>query len=310
MIWFRFIRERLPREIPFDLSLLGLIFIIFICSLYILNIIYILFSIGLTRKSIFKKFTEYFYTPLNTIIENLIVSPRTYPYFARYLKLFTGKLVFINYLKYYLILEIFPQFIIITVFLVDIFYFHYIRYFYLALLLNISIIIIRNVIHIFKYVMNRNISLVDDSAEIYCYNYIANYIGTLRVIPPLEASEFVKEQSHRILSNSEKLDYFISFKIDFAKRERKRLNIPDNMRFNTKLFEEDMRNLLNAAITLYKIIYSYEKEQDKYKFIRVIFNILYLIGWIYILVVSFKIELLSDIFIIVEKIEPFSGIGL
>ena len=38
-IWFRFIRERLPRNIPFDLTLISLIILFYICIMYFYLII-------------------------------------------------------------------------------------------------------------------------------------------------------------------------------------------------------------------------------------------------------------------------------
>src|ERR1700728_3749034 len=38
-IWLRFIRERLPREIPFSLSLLGFIILIELCIIYLYIVI-------------------------------------------------------------------------------------------------------------------------------------------------------------------------------------------------------------------------------------------------------------------------------
>jgi len=71
-----------------------------------------------------------------------------------------------------------------------------------------------------------------------------------------------------------------------------------------------MRMILNSATVLYTIIYSYETEQNKFKYLRVFFNMMYLICWMYILSVSFKIELLNTLLNILDKIEPFSDLFL
>jgi hypothetical protein len=169
---------------------------------------------------------------------------------------------------------------------------------------------VKIILNVCRYIMNRNIGNVDERAEILCYNFTNT--ETLTVVPILTASEFVQEQSLRILNNEEKLDYSTLFKLEYAQQEGKRLNIPDKFRFNTKQFNIDMRMILNSAISLYTIIYLHESEQNKYKYVRVIFNIIYLISWSYILWISAPDLLLSlGIYILqyVTKIEePFSGL--
>jgi len=43
-IWYRFLRERLPREIPFNLNEYGSIILISICSMYLFTVITLLIS--------------------------------------------------------------------------------------------------------------------------------------------------------------------------------------------------------------------------------------------------------------------------
>src|ERR1043166_4691952 len=63
-IWLRFIRERLPKDIPFTfLSGLGLIILIYICSIY-LYIVSSYLKKGSTYNEITIKFLEILYIPL------------------------------------------------------------------------------------------------------------------------------------------------------------------------------------------------------------------------------------------------------
>jgi len=189
IIWLRFLRERLPREIPFNLSLLGLVIILFICALYILNIVYILDPKQTNINSISKKFKEYIYAPVNVIVANLIDSPKTYPHFEKYFFQFVKKLQIINHFKCYLILELLPQIILVSIFCLDIFYFHHLKYFYMILLLNIFIMGIKIILTICKYVMNRNINDVEEKAEIFCYTYVDP--KNLGIVPIIPVKEFV-----------------------------------------------------------------------------------------------------------------------
>jgi hypothetical protein len=63
-IWLRFIRERLPKDIPFTfLSGFGLIILIYNCSIY-LYIVYSFLKKGSTSNEVTVKFIEIFYIPL------------------------------------------------------------------------------------------------------------------------------------------------------------------------------------------------------------------------------------------------------
>jgi hypothetical protein len=56
-IWVRFIRVRLPRDIPFNLTELGLIILIYICLIYkyiVISLILELTSNNIIRASIIK----------------------------------------------------------------------------------------------------------------------------------------------------------------------------------------------------------------------------------------------------------------
>ena len=136
-IWFRFIRLRLPRDIPFDLSFLGLLFIISTCIIYC----YILFRIIFPKPP--SQLALQLFTYLNKIYlplfaaHDLIIN-------LTYIKAFYDKAFFnlIKIIKYfalnddnnqysiYLFIFIFPRILLLFVFIIDIFIFHTLAYFY------------------------------------------------------------------------------------------------------------------------------------------------------------------------------------
>ena len=69
IIWTRFIRERLPKDIPFDLTEFRFYLLIYICSIY--SFIIIMFLQNPIKPSIFsnqiKIIVDYIYTPLKLL---------------------------------------------------------------------------------------------------------------------------------------------------------------------------------------------------------------------------------------------------
>jgi hypothetical protein len=154
-MWFRFIKERLPRDIPFDLSLLGFLLIIEICCIYIF-LIYSLIKKDKPKNPWTTKLIAMIYKPL---IE-LDTSIKHLPIIEQYHKRFIIFLVYkLNYLiketsLFYMIFAIFPRFILISVLLYDIFYFHKLHYIYNALLIGTLLLLNRYIIYSLRYAKN------------------------------------------------------------------------------------------------------------------------------------------------------------
>ena len=57
-LYFRFIKERIPRDIPFNLTTLKLLFLIYLCLILILNK-YIIYSLKKTKEELTKSLESY-----------------------------------------------------------------------------------------------------------------------------------------------------------------------------------------------------------------------------------------------------------
>jgi hypothetical protein len=304
IIWFRYIRERLPRDIPFNLSLIGFIIIICVCLGYIYTIYkHINPSKDNNTFTLIGEVKKYLYKPLELMIDFLQHNKVTKEKFGKLFVLAIENAAKINYLKLYILIDILPRAILLSVFIIDIFYFSSIKHFYKILIIGIIIIIGKSIIHVYRHIMKTNIDAVDERAEIWCDDFVANEPMSI-----ITAKEYVPAQAMRILNNLEPLEYFVSLTIDYIKRFKKQLGIPPESRVNLDSNRSLMRGCLNLSVLLYRITYLYDQIVIKFKYVNILISFLYVICWVYILIVSFHTLDLTIIEEISKDInEPFSS---
>jgi len=152
-IWGRFFRNRLPREIPFDLTLIRLIILISICTGYI-YIIYRLIK-PKTPHQIILNFLVYIVNIVKTFDNYL----KQFNIVSRiYKKIFTYLANKIDYNNFYLwrnvyrIINTIPHIILLCAFTIDTFYFHKLFYFYKVIWVTLFFFIIPFSLYSFNYV--------------------------------------------------------------------------------------------------------------------------------------------------------------
>lgn len=141
-IWFRFLRERLPKEIPFNLTFFTFIFLCFICLSYV----YIIFKI-LHKYHNNSYFINLIFSKFSSLIKPLIDSHNFFLVKWKLNNFFIKN--FVNIIKKYslyddkmtlkwlLVFDFFPKLIILFFFLLDVFYFKKLNIFYYFLILGI-----------------------------------------------------------------------------------------------------------------------------------------------------------------------------
>src|ERR1700677_1472579 len=163
-IWLRFIRIRLPRDIPFELSLLGFIFLLYICSIYIYFIISMLFNYK-TDSKVLSTLISYIYKPFITLDEAIKTNAIIKPYYEKFLYRLVTKTKGINYFKVYLIFEIIPRIILVSALLIDTFYFHCLFLLYKVIIVSLLFLIGKYIKYSFTYAKEQYIleleSMVD-----------------------------------------------------------------------------------------------------------------------------------------------------
>jgi len=156
-IWYRFIRERLPKDIPLKLSFLGFCILVSICGIFL----YIVVSLIRQSKSVdplIKQIVDSIYIPLKTFdhyIKKLSYTNNTYKYGINFLAYILGPLIIDSTLFYYLFMII-PRLILLTTLYIDIFWFHKLYYIYKILLIGSVIFLGKYIIYSFKYAIDKS----------------------------------------------------------------------------------------------------------------------------------------------------------
>nr|NP_062853.1 hypothetical protein PhpooMp08 [Physarum polycephalum]BAB08087.1 unnamed protein product [Physarum polycephalum] len=310
-IWGRYIRNRLPREIPFDLTLLRLIMLIIICSSYI-YIIYrlikpkvppqfilnVLVSIINTVKS-FDNYTKQFNLISNT-----------------YIKIFTYIANKINYYnvilweKILLIINTVPHIILLSALFIDTFYLGKLFYFYKVIWVTLFFFLIPFSLYSFDYVCEHYINYWEKNSENVWTTYKPNVLPPEldfwhpdyneddddECIPPndMEISfrTFIPTYFDEIYyeQKTPHFYYIIRPTIEWYNNLFKEYNVTWKSCGDIKntIIEKDLNLIirLKSIITTHEIITKWTNVQQNIKNIRIIIYIGYLICWAYILYVS------------------------
>ena len=219
-LWFRFIRARLPREIPFHLSFLGMIILFFICSIYI----YCLFLI--LKRNKHKNYNPFQNIPFIFFENAICIQNQDYynilkqnrekqiseekklseePIFTIFFKFFLSPLVQLDYVvknyfgkieeiikkliffkktsKLLILFELFPKIVISLVLLIETFYFHYLSLLYKVILLGIFILVEKYFIFSIKKIQEKLISLVEKTIYIEIEYHLA--VELIHLFPEL-----------------------------------------------------------------------------------------------------------------------------
>jgi hypothetical protein len=130
-IWLRFIRERLPRDIPFNLSIISFIILIEICCIYG----YILFTLLRKYKEpnpIILYLIDQVYKPLIAFDNFLKNLPGIQAIYLRFMIFLSYKCIFIfkDTSMFSIIFYILPRLVLVTALFIDTFYLHKLYYIY------------------------------------------------------------------------------------------------------------------------------------------------------------------------------------
>lgn len=315
-IWFRFIRERLPKVIPFELSEIRFILLCCICLVFI----YIISLYVYPRKpnEYILKVKDFIFESLrdidnrlktNNIIENII---------DIYVLKTVIRIKDLNYMYVVIIIDIIPRIILISILLLDIFYFQYINIFYKAILIAFIPIIGEYL----KYSLYSLYLFYLLRLEDYCKGYICSemdkdfprYSSNIAAIDILEyefdviePDTFITRYCYSIIYHNKiyqgKPLFINKYQFDLSKDtflEEKRHH-----------FYILLDNLSNKTLFLALCYYKWKVASEKivFKYIKIIIYCLYLICWSYILYIS--MHTLTDLpFLktVVDTTEPFSGL--
>jgi len=299
-IWFRFIRQRLPKNIPFHLTEYGCIILMYICCIYLFIITMLIVTFG-TKNDTLSRLIDYIYKPLKVLDESFKEITLIAYYHEKSIEALSKKSL--GYNKIYYLCNILPRLILITILSLDTFYFHHLENIYKIILIGLLIFLYKYFIYSLKYAKELYILKLESITNKIQTNYNRNPED--RSSSFLYAREFIDIQTDSIFYNKHKYtvhpipnsSYLQLFrgknaKVEAIQAEHYRLlNII--VPISVHLEEFDLRHNFNSKI----------------KYMKIAIFSTYFICWSYILVVSLPL-LPTDAFqwfwIIQDIEDPFS----
>lgn len=305
----KYLQEIFPKEIPFTLTVKSIIFLIFMCLLCILRIIFL-------KKKNGSNFLRQF-IPLITLFEyfdNIIKKNSKVSYYFNEVILwfvkFQSNIFLINFLFG---LELFIRTLFIIVFLIDIFYFNCLYFSYKIISIVFVTLFINYIDYSINKFFNEKLIFVDNTIYILCFSNVEKSVQTLT------AKEFISIQHYRILTNKTLLIYEPSFKLHYLQEQAQKLNLISIKFLVIEKMKLNIRNFLNTLIFLYKIIFIYKKKKNNvlYENYQIFLIVLQFIAWFYILIKTINtidtnslLLLLKMISLIKSLEDPFSQLPL
>jgi hypothetical protein len=320
-IWLRFIRERLPKNIPFNLSILGFCLLLTTCSIFL----YIIISLLRTNKPVdplIKQVVDSIYIPLKTLdhyIKNTAYANNTYKHGINFLAYILESLI-INSKIYYYIFAIMPRVILLTVLHIDVFYFNKLVYIYKFLLIGLVILIGKYIIYSFKYAKEHFIEEFQHYVSITMSYEHASQLVELDLddeedddVPPtmvIPLSIFVEYQTNAFIQQGHYCDYmpYMRNPISLYYKEH---NIIVSRIFTYEEVTDRVKNILRISLIL--IHYEFLQSDPDIRNLKILIYINYLLCWSYILIISIpslyntSFWELWFIFNLQDIEDPFSG---
>jgi hypothetical protein len=321
-IWFRFIRERLPRVIPFELTIYGFLILVWICSIYVYIIISTLFDYT-PQSSVLSKGISYIFKPLIALDEAIKTNTIIKPYYERLL-LYITTIKDTNYRLYrrlYYLFDITPRVIIVSALLIDTFYFHCLFLLYKVIIVSSLLLIARYIKYSLTYAKEQYTLQLEPMVHYIVSNYEDPTDELAGVcLSALSVRRFIDIQTDAIVYSYKE---YTSYPFGSTSYMRKLHNVPPTYEFipeDGNLIQEyidliklDFDRIMKIVIPLSVHLeeYSVQTEYKLFKKRKSIIFILFLISWSYILYVSYNPMLFEQYEIpYIECIEPFSGLPL
>ena len=298
-IWLRFLRVRMPREIPFKLSFYGMIIIVFICLMLIYSLFITYFTNKKTEKNLIYEFILIPLKELDIYAKNYI-SPE-----KLFFKLLQSRMRINLLISFF---GLFPKIFISLVLLIETFYFHYLYFLYKVILLGIFVIIEKYVF--FSLITYKENLIKEIENKIYIYLEYKYIIEMLEIFPDIKSRYYDEDEEDYVIDEIMivPLKEFIAYQeikfndVGFFVKNRvittgkgfseyKKLNniFLDNDDFNHQLnFSNELKSKLQNVLDLQIIEYNYNKTNNYkiHKYGKILVIMVTLTCWLYILIVS------------------------
>jgi hypothetical protein len=317
-IWLKFIRERMPRDIPFNLSIIGFFLLIEICLIYF----YIIFTLKKTHRkpNIF----------IETIITWICKPLEAFDDFIREVKMCKYVNNFIsNYLvnntqkikQLFLFFVLIPRLLLLTIFFIDVFYFNKLKYIYYILAISILFIINKYYIYFLKkdkkIIFNYLTSRTQGVTTRYVYGILEEEDDDVPPTMFLPLEKFIDYYTKSIIEKKVTPNYTCSGTTVFYQEIKDKFKIPFQQKLKNEHYDFLQKDLkLNMQkillISLFLEYYYNTINNIKAKNMMLLIYVNYLICWLYILIISLpSLNIFELLFVLnltwFKILEPFSN---
>ena len=326
-LWNRYIRERLPREIPMNLSTLGIIVLIYISLIYAVLIILLITQYE-TKNDLLKNIVNIIYKPLKildqTLKKNVIVKfyyTKIQKFILTVIHRFIVPKVVNPYLKIVITFEILPRVFIGSTLALDVFYFHELHYIYNVVYISIVILVAKYLKYSFAYAKEQYILFLEEITDGILTNHTYPEDDPL-FLYERSVREFIDIQTDAIVLGESTYTYSPITSDKHSLAFRKRNNLPLTTKEyqltlnELKLLHKDFYDVMEIAVPLsvYLEEYRYAENYSRLRYTKVVIFSLYLICWLYILIISLDITnyptIMEFLKIFKDISEPFSELFL
>src|SRR6266699_554359 len=158
IIWARLLRERLPRDIPFNLSEIGLYILLVLCCIYLYIVIKLLKPS--VPQPIFEDIRNYIFLPLTTLDETIKNNKYIKLIHLSFIRMLINKLNIYNNnkvvkLSIFVFFRIIPRIILVITLCIDTFYFSQLFYLYKIIWIGIFPLLHRYIKYSLKYAQEK-----------------------------------------------------------------------------------------------------------------------------------------------------------
>lgn len=304
-VWFRFLQERLPNDIPLKLTDIRFVTITTIIIVYIISIKSQLISHKNSEN--LKNVVNIFFKPIDFITDRLFA-------FAFIQSTFIQAMIYLyqknidSICKYTILV---PRLLLINAFIIDVFYFNQFKYIYMVVFISIPLLLNTVITHMCRYIISKNLEIVNHKYTIGIFNN--NYMSEI------SSESLILVQAMNDINKLVPIEYYLFITFDYTRELRNvikkeypnELNLRIHNYYNKEELEAEVRQLLIFATLLQVILLKIGNFNKKYQHILLAITLLYLISWSYILIVSIHtLTSLPFLSMVVDVIEPFSGLYL
>jgi hypothetical protein len=299
-IWYRFIRERLPKDIPFHLTEYGCIILMYICSIYLFVIIMLIVTFE-TKNDKLSLIIDYIYKPLKVLDESFKGNTLITYYHEIFIEVLSK--MSLSYSKVYYLFNIVPRLVLVMVLSLDTFYFHRLEYLYKIILIGLLIFLYKYFIYSLKYAKELYIQKLEAITNKIQTNYNKNPNDSSDSF--LYARDFIDIQTDSIFYYNHK---YTAYPLPLSSY----LALFRGKNAAVEQIQEEHHRLLNIIIPISVHLEEFDLRNNfnsKIKYIKIGIFSTYLLCWSYILIISLPLlpaDAFQWLWMIQDIEDPFS----